>query len=247
MNNIIEVKNLSKNIKGKTIIENMSFNIEKGDIYGFVGPNGAGKTTMIRLLTGLIKPTKGEILINGIDVNKDRKGALLNLGAIVECPIFFEYMTGREILKNLVRLHPNIFKEEREKRVDEVLELVDLKNRENDKVSTYSLGMKQRLGIAQALLGRPEIIILDEPANGLDPIGIKDLRDIILKLNSEFKITFLVSSHLLDELQKFSNKIIIINQGRLKFKGSLEELLSMGEGNIEEVFLQILKTKEEAL
>ncbi|MCC5440087.1 ABC transporter ATP-binding protein [Clostridium botulinum] len=247
MNNIIEVKNLSKNIKGKTIIEDISFNIEKGDIYGFVGPNGAGKTTIIRLLTGLIKPTNGEILINRIDINKDRKRALLKLGAIVEYPIFFEYMTGREILKNLVRLHPNIPKEEREKRVDEVLELVDLKNRENDKVSTYSLGMKQRLGIAQALLGRPEIIILDEPANGLDPIGIKDLRDIILKLNSEFKITFLVSSHLLDELQKFSNKIIIINQGRLKFKGSLEELLSMGEGNIEEVFLQILKTKEEAL
>ncbi|HCL4445753.1 TPA: ATP-binding cassette domain-containing protein [Clostridium botulinum] len=247
MNNIIEVKNLSKNIKGKTIIEDISFNIEKGDIYGFLGPNGAGKTTIIRLLTGLIKPTNGEILINRIDINKDRKRALLKLGAIVEYPIFFEYMTGREILKNLVRLHPNIPKEEREKRVDEVLELVDLKNRENDKVSTYSLGMKQRLGIAQALLGRPEIIILDEPANGLDPIGIKDLRDIILKLNSEFKITFLVSSHLLDELQKFSNKIIIINQGRLKFKGSLEELLSMGEGNIEEVFLQILKTKEEAL
>ncbi len=107
--------------------------------------------------------------------------------------------------------------------------------------------MKQRLGIAQALLGKPEIIILDEPANGLDPIGIKDLRDIILKLNSEFKITFLVSSHLLDELQKFSNKIIIINHGRLKFKGSLEELLSMGDGNIEEVFLQVLKTKEVAL
>ncbi|NFB56107.1 ATP-binding cassette domain-containing protein [Clostridium botulinum] len=247
MNNIIEVKNLSKNIKGKTIIEDISFNIEKGDIYGFVGPNGAGKTTIIRLLTGLIKPTNGEILINRIDINKDRKRALLKLGAIVEYPIFFEYMTGREILKNLVRLHPNIPKEEREKRVDEVLELVDLKYREKDKVSTYSLGMKQRLGIAQALLGKPEIIILDEPANGLDPIGIKDLRDIILKLNRELKITFLVSSHLLDELKKFSSRIIIINNGQLKFKGSLEELLSMGEENIEEVFLQILKTKEEAL
>ncbi len=125
-------------------------------------------------------------------------------------------------------MHPNIPKEEREKRVDEVLTLVDLKHRENDKVSSYSLGMKQRLGIAQALLGKPEIIILDEPANGLDPIGIKDLRDIILKLNRELKITFLVSSHLLDELQKFSSRIIIINHGRLKFKGSLEELLSMG-------------------
>lgn len=114
-------------------------------------------------------------------------------------------------------------------------------------MSTYSLGMKQGLGIAQALLGKPEIIILDEPANGLDPIGIKDLRDIILKLNRELKITFLVSSHLLDELKKFSSRIIIINNGQLKFKGSLEELLSMGDGNIEEVFLQVLKTKEVAL
>ncbi|MCS4465759.1 ATP-binding cassette domain-containing protein [Clostridium botulinum] len=122
------------------------------------------------------------------------------------------------------------------KRVDEVLKLVDLKHRENDKVSSYSLGMKQRLGIAQALLGKPEIIILDEPANGLDPIGIKDLRDIILKLNRELKITFLVSSHLLDELQKFSNKIIIINHGRLKFKGSLEELLSMGMAILKRCF-----------
>ncbi|EJO5346943.1 ABC transporter ATP-binding protein [Clostridium botulinum] len=243
MNNVIEVKNLSKKIKGKTIIDNMSFSIGKGDIYGFVGPNGAGKTTMIRLITGLIKPNSGEILINGIDVNKNRKDALLNLGAIVECPVFFEYMTGREILKNLVRLHPNIPKEEREKRVDEVLNLVDLKSRENDKVSTYSLGMKQRLGIAQALLGKPEIIILDEPANGLDPIGIKDLRDIILMLNRELKITFLVSSHLLDELKKFSGKFIIVNHGRLKFEGSLEKLLSIGEGNIEEVFMQILKTE----
>ncbi|MCS4476486.1 ATP-binding cassette domain-containing protein [Clostridium botulinum] len=155
-------------------------------------------------------------------------------------------MTGREILKNLVRLHP-IYQRRKRKRVDEVLNLVDLKYREKDKVSTYSLGMKQGLGIAQALLGKPEIIILDEPANGLDPIGIKDLRDIILKLNRELKITFLVSSHLLDELKKFSSRIIIINNGQLKFKGSLEELLSMGDGNIEEVFLQVLKTKEVAL
>lgn len=160
MNNIIEVKNVSKKIKGKEIIDDISFNIEKGDIYGFVGPNGAGKTTMIRLLTGLIKPSFGKVSINGIDVNKDRPGALLNLGAIVECPIFFDYMTGREILKNLVRLHPNIPKGERDKRVEEVLNIVDLKLKENDKVSTYSLGMKQRLGIAQALLGKLEIIIL---------------------------------------------------------------------------------------
>lgn len=241
---IMDVKNVSKKIKKRNIIENMSFTIEKGEICGFVGPNGAGKTTMIRLITGLIRPNKGEILINGVDVTKDRRGALLNLGAIVEAPIFFNYMTGRGILKNLVRLHPNIPKEERVKRVEEVLKIVNLENRGDDVVSTYSLGMKQRLGIAQALLGNPEIIILDEPANGLDPIGMRDLREIIIKLNREFGITFLVSSHLLDELQKICSKFLIINEGKLKFNGSAEHLFSMGKGSIEDIFLKVLESKE---
>lgn len=216
MENIMEIKRVSKKIKGRTIIDNMSFEIKKGQICGFIGPNGAGKTTMIRLLTGLIKPNEGEILINGIDVTNNRKEALINLGAIVESPIFFNYMTGKEVLSNLIRLHPNIPKKKRENRVEEVLKIVNLDKRGNDKVSTYSLGMKQRLGIAQALLGNPEIIILDEPANGLDPIGMKDLREIILKLNREYNITFLVSSHLLDELQKMCTNFVIIKRGKLK-------------------------------
>ncbi|WP_027625493.1 ABC transporter ATP-binding protein [Clostridium lundense] len=244
MKNIMKVKDVSKKIKRRTIIDNMSFEINEGQICGFIGPNGAGKTTMIRLLTGLIKPNEGEILINGIDVTKNRKEALMNIGAIVEAPIFFNYMTGKEILNNLVRLHPNIPKKERESRVEEVLKIVDLDKRCQDKVSTYSLGMKQRLGIAQALLGNPEIIILDEPANGLDPIGMKDLREIILKLNREYNITFLVSSHLLDELQKICTSFVIINEGVLKFKGTSEELLSIDKGNIEDIFIKILKGQE---
>lgn len=244
MKNIMEIKCVSKKIKGRTIIDNMSFEIGKGEICGFIGPNGAGKTTTIRLLTGLIKPTKGQILINEIDVTKNRKKALINIGAIVEAPIFFNYMTGREILNNLVRLHPNIPKTKRESRVEEVLKIVNLDKRGEDKVSTYSLGMKQRLGIAQALLGNPEIIILDEPANGLDPIGMKDLREIIIKLNREYNITFLVSSHLLDELQKICTNFVIINEGILKFKGTSEELLSIDKGNIEDIFIKILKSQE---
>ncbi|KAJ52615.1 ABC-type multidrug transport system ATPase subunit [Clostridium tetanomorphum] len=244
MENIMEIKRVSKKIKGRTIIDNMSFEIKKGQICGFIGPNGAGKTTMIRLLTGLIKPNEGEILINGIDVTNNRKEALINLGAIVESPIFFNYMTGKEVLSNLIRLHPNIPKKKRENRVEEVLKIVNLDKRGNDKVSTYSLGMKQRLGIAQALLGNPEIIILDEPANGLDPIGMKDLREIILKLNREYNITFLVSSHLLDELQKMCTNFVIINEGSLKFKGTSKDLFSIGSGNIEDIFIKILDSQE---
>ncbi|GCD10714.1 ABC transporter ATP-binding protein [Clostridium tagluense] len=246
MKNVMEVKNVSKKIKGRTIIEDVSFEIKKGEICGFVGPNGAGKTTIIRLLTGLIKPNAGKLLINEIDVTKHRKQALVKLGAIVESPIFFNYMTGRDILINLVRLHPNIAKEERFNRVEEVLDIVNLSKRGNDKVSTYSLGMNQRLGIAQALLGKPEIIILDEPANGLDPLGMKELRELILKLNKEQGISFLVSSHLLDELQKICTKFVIINEGKLKFKGTSEEFFSISEGSIEDIFLKILGAKGES-
>ncbi|MBW9155826.1 ABC transporter ATP-binding protein [Clostridium tagluense] len=246
MKNVMEVKNVSKKIKGRTIIEDMSFEIKEGEVCGFVGPNGAGKTTIIRLLTGLIKPNAGKLLINEIDVTKHRKQALVKLGAIVESPIFFNYMTGREILINLVRLHPNIAKEERLNRVEEVLDIVNLGKRGNDKVSTYSLGMNQRLGIAQALLGKPEIIILDEPANGLDPLGMKELRELILKLNKEQGISFLVSSHLLDELRKICTKFVIINEGKLKFKGTSEEFFSISEGSIEDIFLQVLGGKGES-
>lgn len=244
MNSVIEIKNVSKKIKGRTVIENMYFEINKGDICGFVGPNGAGKTTIIRLITGLIKPDKGEILINGVNISNNRKQALMNLGAIVESPVFFNYMSGREILKNLVRLHPNIPKEERLNRVEEVLRIVNLSKRGDDKVAAYSLGMKQRLGIAQALLGNPEIIVLDEPGNGLDPIGMKELRELILQLNKEQGITFLISSHLLDELQKICTKFVIINEGKLKFEGTSEELLSLSKGDIEDIFMKILSREE---
>ncbi len=243
LNKKIEVKNITKKIGKRTILEDISFDVYEGDICGFIGPNGAGKTTLIRVLTNLISPTEGEVNITGVNVNEDRKAALIKLGAIVEEPIFFPYMTGRQNLRNLAMLNPNMVKEEQREKVEEVLKIVDLEDRGDDKVKTYSLGMKQRLGIAQALLNNPEIVILDEPANGLDPMGMRDLRQLILKLREEKKITFFISSHLLDELQQMCNRFIAINKGQVIWQGSKEELLkSSGEsGRLEDAFIRLFE------
>ena len=192
MNEVLVVQDLSKKIRRREIIKDVNFQVSKGDICGFIGPNGAGKTTIIRMLTSLVKPTSGEICLNGYDVIKNRKEALKHLGAIVESPIFFSHMSGEEALMNLALLIPNQSKVKRQQKVSEVLEIVGLSERKKDKISTYSLGMKQRLGIAQALLNDPTVIILDEPANGLDPIGIVQLRELILKLNQEHNITLFI-------------------------------------------------------
>ncbi|ADK15629.1 MULTISPECIES: ABC transporter ATP-binding protein [Clostridium] len=237
----IAVKNVSKKIGKKTILENISFNVHEGDICGFIGPNGAGKTTMIRVITNLISPTEGEVTIDGANVVKERKTALLKLGAIVEEPIFFPYMSGRKNLQNLAMLNPGMSKSEQKEKVEEVLKIVDLQDRGCDKVKTYSLGMKQRLGIAQALLNNPEVIILDEPANGLDPMGMRDLRELIFKLQKEKKITFFISSHLLDELQQLCNRFVVINKGKLVWQGSKDELESMGKsGRLEDAFIKLV-------
>lgn len=241
-NRVMKIKNLNKSFKKREVCKNINFDINEGDICGFIGPNGAGKTTLIRLMTGLITPNSGEILINDIDVHKDRIRALENLGAIVESPIFFPYLTGRKLLRNLARLNPNMSRKDQLDKVEEVLEIVNLKERGNDKVGTYSLGMKQRLGIAQALLNNPKVIILDEPANGLDPMGMIELRELILKLNKEKGITFFVSSHLLDELQKICNRLIIIKEGSIVWTGYTKDLLSKaknGEG-LEDVFIKLM-------
>lgn len=221
---LLEVKNVTKKVRGRTLLDDVSFVVRKGEICGFLGPNGAGKTTMIRVMTGLIAPSQGEVRINGISVQQNRQRALSSLGAIVESPLFFPYLSGRRALGNLARLHPNLSRKEQKQQVDKVLELVGLKDRGNDKVGTYSLGMKQRLGIAQALLGKPEVIILDEPANGLDPIGMRFLRELILKLRDEEGLTFLISSHLLDELQQVCDRLVMIKEGSLVWEGDSDEL-----------------------
>ncbi|WP_330412660.1 ABC transporter ATP-binding protein [Romboutsia lituseburensis] len=220
----------------------MNFEIKEGDICGFVGPNGAGKTTLIRIITGLIKPTKGAIYINNYDVNIKRKEALLSLGAIVEAPIFFEYLTGEQALLNLSLLNLDYTKKQREEIVKESLKIVGLYERRNEKISTYSLGMKQRLGIAQSLLNNPKIIILDEPANGLDPMGMIELRELILKLNKDKNITFFISSHLLDELQKICDKLVIIKEGSLIWYGDTKDLIDDNKSNnLEEIFVNLMK------
>ncbi|AKN30554.1 ABC transporter ATP-binding protein [Clostridium carboxidivorans P7] len=242
LNKKIEVKNVTKKIGKRTILDGVSFDIYEGDICGFIGPNGAGKTTLIRVITNLISPTEGEVSVAGVNVNENRKTALTKLGAIVEEPIFFSYMTGRQNLKNLAMLNPDMSKEEQKEKVEEVLKIVDLEDRGDDKVKTYSLGMKQRLGIAQALLNNPEVVILDEPANGLDPIGMRDLRNLILKLREEKNITFFISSHLLDELQQMCNRFIAINKGKIIWQGSKENLLkNTGEGGrLEDAFINLV-------
>ncbi|MDM8150769.1 ABC transporter ATP-binding protein [Priestia megaterium] len=237
-NIILDVKSVSKKVRRRHLVKEVSFQINEGEICGLLGPNGAGKTTLIRLLTGLIKPTGGEVFINNKHIVSQRKEALQNVGAIVESPIFFPYMTGKENLTNLARLHSFSTKQKRQQRVKEVLDIVGLNGRENDKVRTYSLGMKQRLGIAQALLGNPDLLILDEPANGLDPMGVRELRELLFTLKRDYNKTILISSHLLDELQRVCDQIVVMREGELIWDGALDQLAS-GK-NLEDAFVELV-------
>lgn len=183
----------------------------EGDILGFIGPNGAGKTTTIKLILGLQSITSGKVYINGYDIEENFKKAIENVGTIVESPDLYMYMSGYENLKLVANLYKNVDK----KRIDEIVKLVGLENRIKDKVSKYSLGMRQRLGIAQALLHRPKLLILDEPTNGLDPEGIKEVKVLLKKLAEQENMAILISSHNLAELDTFCNKISIIKNGEI--------------------------------
>ncbi|MFD3158779.1 ABC transporter ATP-binding protein (plasmid) [Haloimpatiens sp. FM7330] len=246
-NKKIEIKNVSKTFKKRKVIKNVSFEILSSDICGFIGPNGAGKTTIMKMITGLINPDKGNVLVNGIDVSKNREKALFGIGAVLDVPVFFGYMSGRKNLQNLARLNHGMSRKQQLEKVEEVLEIVGLKtktdDRGNDKVKTYSLGMKQRLGIAQALLNNPSIVVLDEPTNGLDPLGMKELRELIVQLKEKYGITFLISSHLLDELQKVCTKYVLIKDGSIKWSGASDTLLNSIEKNktLEDVFMELLQ------
>ena len=211
MENILECKNLCKTFGKKQILHNVSFEIKKGDILGFIGPNGAGKTTTIKLILGLQSITRGKVLINGYDVEKEFTKAIEKVGAIVENPDMYMYMSGYDNLK----LVANMYKGITTKRIDEVVKLVKVENRINDKVSKYSLGMRQRLGIAQAILHNPNLLILDEPTNGLDPEGIKEMRELLVDLAKKEEMAILISSHNLAELDNFCNKICIIKNGEI--------------------------------
>ena len=211
MENILECRSLCKNFGKKQILKDVSFEIKEGDILGFIGPNGAGKTTTIKLILGLQSITSGKVYINGYNVEKEFTKAIEKVGAIVENPDMYMYMSGYDNLK----LVSNMYKGIGAKRIDEVVKLVKLENRINDKVSKYSLGMRQRLGIAQAILHKPNLLILDEPTNGLDPEGIKEMRELLVSLAKNEKMAILISSHNLAELDNFCNKVCIIKNGEI--------------------------------
>jgi len=218
---LIEVSDLSKYYGGLRAVDGLSLTVQQGDVYGFLGQNGAGKSTTIRMLLTLIRPTSGSIRLFGMDLLRHRSEILARVGAVIEKPDLYGYLTGRENLRILARLSGC-----RDKgAIERVLETVGLSARADDKVRTYSQGMRQRLGIACALVHDPELVILDEPTNGLDPQGIADIRNLILRLSREAGKTFLVSSHLLSEMELIANRMVIIDKGRKVVEGECRTLL----------------------
>ena len=236
---VLKCDNLNKVIKKKQILNNVSFELNEGEILGFIGPNGAGKTTTIKLVLGLQNITSGTVKINGFDIKSDFVKAIEKVGAIVENPDFYMYLSGRKNLELIANMYKNIDS----KRIDEVVKLVGLENRINDKVSKYSLGMSQRLGIAQAILNKPNLLILDEPTNGLDPEGIKDLREFLVKLAKEEKMAIFISSHNLAELESFCTKVCIIKNGKIIENTSMDDLKSKSNGDEKIYSVEINDTK----
>jgi ABC-2 type transport system ATP-binding protein len=217
----LTAQHLTKVIGTRTIVDDVSFQIEEGEIFGFLGPNGAGKTTTIRMLVGLIKPTAGRVVICGHDVRHDFEKAMRCIGCIVETPDLYRFMSGRENLTHFARMLGVDASE-----IERVAGLVNLSHRLDQRVGTYSLGMRQRLGIAQALLGHPKLLILDEPANGLDPAGIREIRELLRSLAREHAMSVFVSSHLLAEIELTCDRVAIIHKGRILREGTVRELIS---------------------
>jgi len=212
---------LTKVIGPRTIVDSVSFDVRPGELFGFLGPNGAGKTTTIRMLVGLIRPTSGSVRICGYDVQKQFEQAMRCIGCIVETPDLYKFMTGRENLEHFARMIGPVDKSA----IERLAALVSLEHRLDDRVGTYSLGMRQRLGIAQALLGRPRLLILDEPANGLDPAGIREIRQLLRRLAAEEGLSVFISSHLLAEIELMCDRVAIIHRGKILTSGTVSELL----------------------
>ena len=223
--NILLVDNVSKIINKKSIVKDVSFSIDQGEVLGFLGPNGAGKSTTLRMIVGLSKPTSGKIEICGYSITKDYIKAMSNIGCIIEGPDLYSYMSGWDNLKMLASMNNGIS----EKNIKDIVELVGLKNRIKDKVNTYSLGMKQRLGLAQALINDPKLLILDEPTNGLDPSGINEFRNIVKTLAKKKNISVLVSSHLMSEIELMCDKVSIIKNGVILKNATVNELINTKE------------------
>lgn len=222
---IISLRHVTKRIGRSTVIDNLTFDVPQGEIFGFLGLNGAGKTTTIRMMVGLMSITQGEILIKGKNIKSEFEQAIRHVGAIVENPEMYKYLSGYHNLVHYARMVPGVTK----KRIDEVVSIVKLENRIHDKVKKYSLGMRQRLGVAQALLHHPSLLILDEPTNGLDPAGIRELRDYLRLLTRTEGITVIVSSHLLSEMELMCDRVAILQQGKLVDVKPIHEFMHSAE------------------
>lgn len=224
---VLQLRGVTKKIGSRVIVDNLSFDVPKGEVFGFLGPNGAGKTTTIRMIVGLIGMTKGEILVKGISVSKHFELAMTHIGAIVENPEMYKFLSGYQNLVMFGRRHAGVTKE----RINEVVKLVGLENRIHEKVKRYSLGMRQRLGVAQALLHKPSVLIFDEPTNGLDPAGIRELRDYLRQLARAEGIAVIVSSHLLSEMELMCDRIAIIQTGKLIDVRTISEMKNAASSN----------------
>ena len=237
---VLEVKGVKKKLGKREIIKGLDLSVNEGEIFGFLGPNGAGKTTTIRMLVGLISPNEGEIVVCGKSVLSEKEQALKNVGAVVENPELYKYLSGRENLMQIARIR-KVSKEE----VEELIDLVGLKDRIDDKVRKYSLGMKQRLGLAAALIGDPKLLILDEPTNGLDPSGIIDFRDVVKKASRERGMAVFISSHILSEVQNLCDRVAFINNGVIK---SVEDIHDNSmETELDSLTLVVSSNKEQAI
>lgn len=224
--NVLEIEGLCKSFGSRRVLDNVTLSVKRGEILGYLGPNGSGKTTTIKLILGLLEITQGKILICGKDVARDFEGAIANVGGIVENPEMYSYLTARENLRHFARMYDPAVGEDR---INEVLSLVGLLSRADEKISKYSLGMRQRLGVAQAILHRPALLVLDEPTNGLDPAGIKDLRDLLKRLAHEEGLAVFVSSHLLSELEQLCDTVAVINHGKVVGTKTLSQLQNTGD------------------
>ena len=232
-NVVLSIKGLNKTIGKKQILHDIDMECYAGEVFGFLGPNGAGKTTTIKTVVGLLLLDEGEVKVCGHDITKEFEAAMENVGGIVENPEMYKFMTGKENLKQYARMRGLDFSE-----IDKAVEMVKLSNRINDKVSKYSLGMRQRLGVAQALMHKPKLLILDEPTNGLDPQGIKELRDILKDLAHSDGVCVVVSSHLMSEMELMCDRVGIIANGKMIGTYTMEEIISQSQESVTEYTIE---------
>jgi len=236
----LKIEKLNKTLGKRHILHDIDIEAYEGEVFGFLGPNGAGKTTTIKIIVGLLSLDSGDISIGGYNINKNFEKALAGIGGIVENPEMYKHLTGRENLMQYARMRDGVTKE----RIDEVVELVGLTKRIDEKIKRYSLGMRQRLGVAQAILHRPKLLILDEPTNGLDPSGIKELRDILKKLAHEENICVMVSSHLMSEMELMCDRVGIIANGSIIGTYTIEEMINSNSNSNTEYVLEVDSTEK---